>query len=88
MSSLEELWDTSPLVQAEKAKARAEGCLKVSRSFVETVVNVRYPALTNLAHQKVVSMTQPEDLRTLLAQIAVAPNEATAREFLLLQQPS
>lgn len=84
MLGLEQLWDESPLVQAERAQAS----LETSRSLVETLVNVRFPALTNLAHQKVASMTQLEALRTLLAQIGVAPNEAAAREFLLPQQPS
>jgi hypothetical protein len=88
MLGLEQLWDESPLVQAERARAEAKGSLKTSRSLVEALVNVRFPALTNLAHQKVASMTQPEDLRTLLTQIGVVPNEAAAREFLLPRQSS
>ena len=84
MLGLEQLWDESPLVQAERERAS----LDTSRSLVETLVNARFPALTNLAHQKVASMTQPEAFHTLLAQIAVAPNEAAAREFLFPQQPS
>ena len=100
MLGLEQLWDESPLVQAERARAEAKGeakgeargfakgSLETSRSLVETLVNVRFPTLTNLAHQKVASITQPEDLRILLAQIATASNEASAREFLLPQQSS
>jgi predicted transposase YdaD len=107
MLGLEQLWDESPKVQRERARARAEGLaegkaeglaeglaegkakglaegsLETSRSLVEMTVNVRFPALTNLAHQKVVAMTQPEALRTLLAQVVVAPDEQTARELLL-----
>jgi hypothetical protein len=84
MLGLEQLWDESPLVLAERAKGEAKG-FELS---VLTVVNVRFPALIDLAHQKVATMTQIEDLRTLLAQVAVAPNEAAAREFLLPQRPS
>jgi hypothetical protein len=96
MLGLEQLWDESPLVQAERAKAEvkgeargfAKGSLETSRSLVKTLVNVRFPALTNLAHQKMALMTQPEAFRTLMAQIIVAPDEQTARELLLSQQPS
>jgi hypothetical protein len=88
MLGLEQLWDESPIVQAERARARAEGSLETLRFSVETVVNVRFPALADLVHQRVAAMTQIEDLRTLLAQVAVAPNEAAAREFLLPQRPS
>jgi hypothetical protein len=75
-------------VQAERAKARAEGSLEMSRSLVETAVNARFPALSNLAHQKVAAMTEPEALRILLAQIVVAPDEQNVRALLLPQKPS
>jgi len=96
MLGLNQLWDESPKVQRERARAMAEGeakgfaegSLETSRSLVETAVNVRFPALTDLAHQKVAAMTQPEALRTLLAQIVAAPDEQTARALLLSQQPS
>jgi hypothetical protein len=88
MLGLDQLWDESPLVQAERAKARAEGSLEMSRSLVETAVNARFPALSNLAHQKVAAMTEPEALRILLAQIVVAPDEQNVRALLLPQKPS
>jgi hypothetical protein len=107
MLGLEQLWDESPLVQAERAKSRAEGeakgfakgkaegkaeglaeGLEVSRSLALTVVNLRFPALMELAHRKLATITQLSELRALVDQIIAAPDEQTVRELLLSQRSS
>jgi predicted transposase YdaD len=98
MLGLEKIWDESPLIQEERAHARAEGKmegiaegesrgqLEGLRLSVEMVVNARFPSLTNLARLKVASIMQIETLSMLLKQITTAPNEETARWLLLPQQ--
>src|SRR5437660_158680 len=96
MYGLDRLWEENPRVQqtfaagkAEgEAKGKAEGQLEGLRSSVEMVTNARFPSLTDLAHQKVASITETEALSMLLKQITTAPNEETARRLLLLQEPS
>jgi hypothetical protein len=96
MLGLDKLLDESPWIQRERAKSEAKGeakgkaeeRLNTSRNLVAQLVNARFPALTDLAHQKVASMTQPEALSALLIQIGTAPNEETARRLLLPQEPS
>jgi hypothetical protein len=88
MYGLDRLWDENPRVQQDRVLAEAKGQLKEARSLVETLVNARFPALTDLAHQKVASTAQLEALHTLLAQIGTAPNEEIARRLLLPLEPS
>jgi hypothetical protein len=88
MLGLDKLLDESPWIQRERAKGEAKGELKTSRTLVVQLVNARFPALTDLARQKVASMTQPEALSALLIQIGTAPNEDAARSLLLPQEPS
>lgn len=88
MLGLDKLLDESPWIQRERAKSEAKGELKAARASVETLVNARFPALSELASQKVASMTQSEALNTLLAQIGTAPDEEAARRLLQLQDPS
>jgi hypothetical protein len=51
MLGLNQLWDESPKVQHERARARiegrAEGLTEGLEISVETAVNVRFPALTS-----------------------------------------
>jgi hypothetical protein len=86
MLGLEQLWDESPLVQAERAKAEAKGKaegLEVSRSIALTAVNLRFPRLMDLAQRKLSTIMQLSELRVLVEQIIAAPDEQTARELLL-----
>jgi hypothetical protein len=92
MLGMDKLWEESSLAQQMLAKGKAtgeaKGQLNTSRTLVVKLVNARFPALTDLALQKVASMTQPEALSTLLVQIGTAPNEDAARSLLLPQEPS
>ncbi len=83
LKMLDRLWDESPRVQQTLARGVAQGQLETSRSFVVTVVKVRFPTLTSLAEQKVSAMERPEALRKLLEQLSAASNEDEARSLLL-----
>jgi hypothetical protein len=92
MFGIDKLWEESSLAQQMLAKGEAKGEvkgeLKAARASVETLVNARFPDLSELARQKVASMTQSHALNTLLAQIGTAPDENAARRLLLPQEPS
>jgi flagellar biosynthesis/type III secretory pathway protein FliH len=96
---LEELWEESPRVQRERARAWAEGYaeglakakaegLGTVRSMVLTVVSVRFLALMDIAHKKVSMIMHFEELLMLTEKIIAAPDEETVRALLLPQQPS
>ncbi|HKV60243.1 MAG TPA: hypothetical protein VJO32_18285, partial [Ktedonobacteraceae bacterium] len=52
------------------------------RTAVIIAVRIRFPRLTELAQQKVDRISKPDKLNLLLDQIAVAPDENTARSLL------
>jgi len=87
MYGLERLLYEDPRVQRamaeSEAKGEAKGQLEGLRSSVEMAVSARFPSLTDLAHQKVSSLVHPDALRTLVIQVATAPDEETARRLLL-----
>ena len=92
MYGLDRLWEENPRVQrtfaAGKAEGKTEGQLDEARSLVERFVNIRFPSLTDLVHQKVSSLTQLDELHALHEQIITAPNEEAVRRLLLPQEPS
>jgi hypothetical protein len=47
------LWENHPKVKKIRAESKAEGELKASQKILVNVVKVRFPALTELAQQKV-----------------------------------
>jgi hypothetical protein len=46
------------------------------------IVQTRFPALAELAQQKVVKLSEPKQFHGLIMQIAMARDEAAARELL------
>jgi hypothetical protein len=83
LSTYDHLWDEDPRVQHDravsKAEGKAEGEIQTARQFVVTTVEARFPALAELAQQRVAQIDSVEKLDRLNRQIAVAPDEATAR---------
>jgi hypothetical protein len=65
-----------------RAEGEAEGALNASRQLVLELVEARFPGLKSFAEQRVLKMRKPESLRRLIGQIAVAPDEETARRTL------
>jgi hypothetical protein len=78
MQEIGSLHEGNPLLEELKAEGEAQGL----RTAVITSVRVRFPALTELAQQKVTSVTSPDILNFLLEKIVAAPDETIAR-FLL-----
>ncbi len=78
MKEIGSLHEGNPLLEELKAEGEAQGL----RTAVLTSVRVRFPALTELAQQKVTSVTSPDILNFLLEKIVAAPDETIAR-FLL-----
>jgi len=65
-----------------EAKGRAEGELEASQKMAVEIVAARFPLLTELAKQYVKRIRKTDDLMQLGRQIAIAPDEATARRVL------
>ena len=76
------LWENHPKVKKIRAESEAEGEIKASQRILVNVVKVRFPALTELAQQKVAQINTPEVLNYLLEQIAAEPDEAVVRALL------
>ena len=72
------LWENHPKVKKIRAESEAEAL----QGAIGTVVKARFPALTELAQQKVVQINTPEVLNYLLEQIAAEPDEAVVRALL------
>ena len=72
------LWENHPKVK----KIRAESEVKALQGAIVTIVKARFPALTELAQQKVAQINTPEVLNYLLEQIAAEPDEAVVRALL------
>jgi hypothetical protein len=72
------LWENHPKVK----KIRTESEVKALQSAVVTIVKARFPALAELAQQKVAQINTPEVLNYLLEQIAAEPDEAVVRALL------
>ena len=74
-SSYDSLLESDPEFQQRVAEARIEGQQKL---VLELVVD-RFPALAEIAQQKIARLTKQEMLMQLNKQIALAPDENTAR---------
>lgn len=86
----DDLWDQSLIIQQMKAvswvegylKGCAKGLIKAHRTMVISIVEVKFPRLADLAHQKVVQTTSIEELDGLYMQIMATTNEAEAHALL------
>jgi hypothetical protein len=74
-SSYDSLLESDPEFQQRMAEARIEG----QQKLVLALVVDRFPALAELAQQKIVRLTKQDMLMQLNKQIAFAPDENTVR---------
>jgi predicted transposase YdaD len=65
-----------------EAKGREEGLTEGLTEALLTATELRFPALLDLAQERVKQARQPESLRLVLKGVKVAPSEESAR-FLL-----
>jgi flagellar biosynthesis/type III secretory pathway protein FliH len=94
MSDFESLHDANPFVQKRMVKARAEGLAegeakgraegeaKGLQEAAVFAVELRFPTLLELAHQKAERVKEPEVLKFVLRGLKAAPNEEAARLLL------
>ncbi|TMD69132.1 MAG: hypothetical protein E6I91_02890 [Chloroflexi bacterium] len=76
------LWEEHPKVKKIRVESRTEGEVQALRSAIVTVVKVRFPALGEMAQNKVEQINTPEVLKFLLAQISAEPEEIGVRSLL------
>jgi len=72
------LWEESPRVQ----KMRIESEVRAARRMVVNFVKGRFPALAELAQQRVAQINNLGALDLLAQQVSAAPDEATVRWLL------
>src|SRR5438128_173264 len=82
MNEFESLLDSGHFVRQRVAKSRAEGEAKGLQEALAITVELRFPALLDLAHEKAEGVNQPEVLRFVLRAIKAAPSEEAARLLL------
>ena len=86
MSESESLLDSNPFVRDRVAKGeargRAEGEAKGLQEALLIVVELRFPALLDLAQEKAKRAKQPDALKVVLRGINSASSEEIARAFL------
>ncbi|MDQ2886219.1 MAG: hypothetical protein M3Y39_09045 [Chloroflexota bacterium] len=80
------LLDESHFVKKKTAEAKAEGQvegeIKALRQVITELVQTRFPALTQLAEQKVMQLSEPRQFHGLTMQIALSRDEKAARDVL------
>jgi hypothetical protein len=83
LSTYDHLWDENPRVQHDRAVSKAEGevigIAKSKREDIVIYVEAHFPALAELAQQRVARLDSAEKLTQLFRQLIAAPDEATAR---------
>jgi len=75
LQTYDSLMDQSSYVQRKKVEGEVQGLQKMALEAVED----QYPALVELAQERVMLIRQPDLLRQLVKQIFKAPDETTAR---------
>jgi hypothetical protein len=65
-----------------EAKGKTQGLAEGLQKAVITVINLRFPPLTELAQQKVTRVQKPETLNLLLDKVTTVPDEDTVRLLL------
>ena len=83
-----DLLEHDPYVQQQralgKAEGKAEGEIETLQKVVINMVIDRFPALVELAQQRIKQIKKPEAFYLLISQLNTAPDESTARFLLTL----
>lgn len=82
MTGFDSLLDENDFVIRRKAEMLAKGRVEGLQRAVAAYIEVRFPPLAELAHQRVAQITRQEKLDLLLRKIYSAPDELAVREFL------
>jgi hypothetical protein len=84
MGEFESLLDSNPFVRDRVAKGRAEGEAKGLQEALLITVELRFPALLDLAQERAKRANRPDTLKLALQGIKTASSEEIARTFLEL----
>ena len=76
------LLDEDPEIQERVAKAKIEAQIETQQRTILIFVKARFPALAEIARERIVRLNKPDELNRLTEQIAGAPDEDTARRAL------
>src|SRR5450755_1803800 len=86
LDMFDSLLDESRFVKKKAAEAEAKGLvkgeIKALRQVIIEIVQTRFPSLTELAQQKVVTLSEPKQFHGLTMQIALARDEVAAHDVL------
>ncbi len=72
------LVDEDPEVQERVARGEAEGEIRGAQKIVAGLIEARFPALTELAQERVTLIRDTDTLSRLAKQVANVPDETTA----------
>jgi hypothetical protein len=85
LRTYDSLLDSDPYFQEEKALERKLGLNEGIQAFQKTIVEIvksRFPALTELAQQRVAQVQELDDLQRLNIQLSTSRNQTAARRIL------
>ncbi len=85
LRTYDSLLDLDPYFQEEKALERKLGLNEGIQAFQRTIVEIvksRFPALTELAQQRVAQIQELDDLQRLNIQLSTVRNQTAARRIL------
>ncbi len=76
------LLEESPFFQKMVQQKKVEATVRGAQRIVTTVVETRFPGLTELAQERVTLVRNVDSLDQLVKQLVVAPDETVAKELL------
>ena len=78
----EQLWEESPTVQKMRAQYYEKGEVQTRQQTLVEFVQVRFPALTELAQRQAQTCKNAEALHTVTQQLYAAPDVSAAQRLL------
>ena len=82
LDMFDELLEQDEFVQKQRARGEKEGEVKNARKVLISFIDIRYPALSELAKQQAEKITQEAMLQNILEKVFAANDEATVRTIL------
>ena len=82
LSMYDQLWEENPKIRKIRAESEEKGKIEALQRAVVTVVNTRFPALSELAEERSKRITKPDALDMMVRLIVGAQNESVARQIL------
>ncbi len=82
LSMYDQLWEENPKIRKIRAESKAEGEIEALQRAAVTVVNTRFPALSELAEERSKRITKPDALDMMVRLIVGAQDESVARQIL------